>query len=90
MKKDFPDADSVFIYRNEDENKFEYTNSARTSDSCCDCRTKQGDWIVFDGDLVLPEYVVDFEYLTKVLVQSDLTCVLISLSGASVNFKHVL
>ena len=74
-KKNFPDIDSVFIHHDEDENddKVEIENfSSRLNDSCCDCRTKQGDWIVFDTDLVLPEYVVDFEYLTKVLISFTL------------------
>lgn len=35
-------------------------------DLSCDCTTKQRDWLINDGDLVLPEYIVDFEYVTKV------------------------
>lgn len=31
--------------------------------------------MVHDGDLVLPEYVVDFEYLTKVNIPKSLTYV---------------
>ena len=44
----------------------EFRTLAKLSDPSCDCYTKQCDWMVHDGDLVLPEYVVDFEYLTKV------------------------
>nr|XP_054303550.1 leucine-rich repeat-containing protein 9 isoform X4 [Pongo pygmaeus] len=30
----------------------------------CDCSVRQCKWFVFDHDLVLPEYVVEFEYIT--------------------------
>ncbi|KAH0517179.1 Leucine-rich repeat-containing protein 9 [Microtus ochrogaster] len=30
----------------------------------CDCGYRQFKWFVFDPDLVLPEYIVDFEYIT--------------------------
>uniref|UniRef100_A0A8C3T2G8 Leucine rich repeat containing 9 n=1 Tax=Chelydra serpentina TaxID=8475 RepID=A0A8C3T2G8_CHESE len=36
----------------------------------CDCRHRQCEWFVFDHELVLPEYVVEFEYTTLVKVQS--------------------
>ena len=32
----------------------------------CDCSIRQYKWFVFDHDLVLPEYVVEFEYITVV------------------------
>lgn len=32
----------------------------------CDCTARRCTWFVFDTDLVLPEYLVDFEYLTMV------------------------
>ncbi|XP_039597283.1 leucine-rich repeat-containing protein 9 [Polypterus senegalus] len=31
----------------------------------CDCSLRQNEWFVFDHELVLPEYVIDFEYLTE-------------------------
>lgn len=37
----------------------------RASD--CDCRQRQKLWYVFDHELVLPEYLVDFEYITQVI-----------------------
>ncbi|XP_046860865.1 leucine-rich repeat-containing protein 9-like [Xenia sp. Carnegie-2017] len=43
-------------------------------DLSCDCTTKQRDWLINDGDLVLPEYIVDFEYVTKTKAQSSLLC----------------
>ncbi|XP_009668984.2 leucine-rich repeat-containing protein 9 [Struthio camelus] len=36
----------------------------------CDCRLRQREWFVFDHELVLPEYVVEFEYVTRVKDQS--------------------
>lgn len=32
----------------------------------CDCGYRQYKWFVFDHDLVLPEYIVEFEYTTVV------------------------
>jgi len=32
----------------------------------CDCSSRQCEWHVFNHELVLPEYVVEFEYLTAV------------------------
>ncbi|CAO2586559.1 Leucine-rich repeat-containing protein 9 [Lemmus lemmus] len=36
----------------------------------CDCGYRQYKWFVFDHDLVLPEYIVEFEYITVVKVHS--------------------
>ena len=33
----------------------------------CECSARQCAWYVFDHEMVLPEYVVDFEYNTKVI-----------------------
>ena len=35
-------------------------------DTSCECSARQCAWFVFDHAMVLPEYVVDFEYITKV------------------------
>ncbi|KAJ6658013.1 hypothetical protein lerEdw1_001672 [Lerista edwardsae] len=35
----------------------------------CDCSLRQCEWFVFDRDLVLPEYVVEFEYITLMKVE---------------------
>uniref|UniRef100_A0A4W5RBJ4 Leucine rich repeat containing 9 n=1 Tax=Hucho hucho TaxID=62062 RepID=A0A4W5RBJ4_9TELE len=32
----------------------------------CDCSLRQSQWFVFDRELVLPEYLIDFEYITQV------------------------
>lgn len=34
--------------------------------SGCDCSQRQSQWFVFDRELVLPEYLIDFEYITQV------------------------
>uniref|UniRef100_I3MWT2 Leucine rich repeat containing 9 n=1 Tax=Ictidomys tridecemlineatus TaxID=43179 RepID=I3MWT2_ICTTR len=36
----------------------------------CDCGFRQCKWFVFDHDLVLPEYIVEFEYITVVKAHS--------------------
>ncbi|XP_073751394.1 leucine-rich repeat-containing protein 9 isoform X2 [Callorhinus ursinus] len=36
----------------------------------CDCSVRQCKWFVFDHDLVLPEYIVEFEYITVVKARS--------------------
>ncbi|KAL0969049.1 hypothetical protein UPYG_G00222010 [Umbra pygmaea] len=33
--------------------------------SGCECNLKQSQWFVFDHELVLPEYLIDFEYITQ-------------------------
>jgi len=32
----------------------------------CDCASKQYEWFIFNHEVVVPEYVVDFEYVTSV------------------------
>uniref|UniRef100_UPI00398E77B4 leucine-rich repeat-containing protein 9 isoform X3 n=1 Tax=Pristiophorus japonicus TaxID=55135 RepID=UPI00398E77B4 len=36
----------------------------------CDCSLRQYEWFVFDHDLVVPEYLIDFEYTTQNDLQS--------------------
>ncbi|XP_066464313.1 leucine-rich repeat-containing protein 9 [Eleutherodactylus coqui] len=38
----------------------------------CDCSLRRCDWFVFDADLVLPEYIVEYEYITQGV--SNMTC----------------
>ncbi|XP_053331520.1 leucine-rich repeat-containing protein 9 [Spea bombifrons] len=33
--------------------------------AACSCSSRQCEWFVFDGELALPEYVVDFEFVTQ-------------------------
>jgi len=42
------------------------STSALPTSEYCDCSARKCIWYVFDNDLVLPEYVVDFEYITNV------------------------
>ncbi|XP_051873980.1 leucine-rich repeat-containing protein 9 [Pristis pectinata] len=35
----------------------------------CDCSLRQYEWFVFDHELVVPEYLIDFEYITQVWIQ---------------------
>ncbi|CAH1791753.1 unnamed protein product [Owenia fusiformis] len=39
--------------------------STTTSTTSCDCLSRQCEWFVFDHEMVLPEYVIDFEYITR-------------------------
>lgn len=32
----------------------------------CECSARQCEWYLFDNELILPEYIVEFEYVTKV------------------------
>lgn len=41
------------------------------TDTSCECSARQCAWYVFDHEMVLPEYVVDFEYITKVKPKSS-------------------
>ncbi len=36
------------------------------SSSRCECSNRQCEWFIFDSFLALPEYVIDFEYVTRV------------------------
>ncbi|XP_033624638.1 leucine-rich repeat-containing protein 9-like [Asterias rubens] len=55
-KQFYPNADSVFRPKN-----FSVTDS----DAQCECSARQCEWFIFDHEMVLPEYVIDFEYITK-------------------------
>ncbi|XP_066535622.1 leucine-rich repeat-containing protein 9 [Hoplias malabaricus] len=33
---------------------------------CCDCGQRKTVWYVFDHELILPEYLIDFDYITQV------------------------
>ena len=41
-------------------------SNAGLVDGRCECVARQCEWFVFNHELVMPEYVVDFEYITKV------------------------
>ncbi|XP_057198998.1 leucine-rich repeat-containing protein 9 isoform X1 [Triplophysa rosa] len=56
--KYYPRANSVYLSTNSKQ------HTALTAPDC-DCRQRQKLWYVFDHELVLPEYLVDFEYITQ-------------------------
>ncbi|XP_026921633.2 leucine-rich repeat-containing protein 9 isoform X3 [Acinonyx jubatus] len=43
-----------------------FRHDSITGQRNCDCSIRQCKWFVFDHDLVLPEYIVEFEYITMV------------------------
>ena len=47
-------------------------SSSATSQEYCECTARKCVWYLFDPDLVLPEYIVDFEYLTTVSFSENL------------------
>ncbi|XP_030628203.1 leucine-rich repeat-containing protein 9 [Chanos chanos] len=60
------------VYRNisKDQNTTDKGNTPETLCSSrphdgCECNQRQSEWFVFDHELVLPEYLVDFEYITQ-------------------------
>ncbi|XP_038075835.1 leucine-rich repeat-containing protein 9-like [Patiria miniata] len=55
-KQLYPIADSVFKPKN---------FSLEENEHQCECSARQCEWFIFDHELVLPEYVIDFEYKTK-------------------------
>ncbi|XP_039096685.1 leucine-rich repeat-containing protein 9 [Hyaena hyaena] len=59
----YPMVNSVFIPR-------KYLLNSVMGQRNCDCSIRQYKWFVFDHDLVLPEYVVEFEYITMVKAHS--------------------
>ncbi|XP_053080481.1 leucine-rich repeat-containing protein 9 isoform X7 [Acinonyx jubatus] len=44
-----------------------FRHDSITGQRNCDCSIRQCKWFVFDHDLVLPEYIVEFEYITMSL-----------------------
>ncbi|KAM5273608.1 leucine-rich repeat-containing protein 9 [Ctenodactylus gundi] len=59
----YPMVNSVFIPQR-------YLLNSDVGERNCDCGFRQGKWFVFDHDLVLPEYIVEFEYITVVKAHS--------------------
>ncbi|XP_064342064.1 leucine-rich repeat-containing protein 9 isoform X1 [Camelus dromedarius] len=56
----YPMVNSVFIPR-------KYLLNSIMGQRDCDCSSRQCKWFVFDHDLVLPEYIIEFEYITASL-----------------------
>ncbi|KAF3831107.1 hypothetical protein GH733_002345, partial [Mirounga leonina] len=59
----YPMVNSVFVPQ-------KYILNSVMGQRNCDCSIRQCKWFVFDHDLVLPEYIVEFEYITVVKAHS--------------------
>ncbi|KAM8780976.1 leucine-rich repeat-containing protein 9 [Rhynchonycteris naso] len=55
----YPMVNSVFLRQ-------KYLRNSVVETKHCDCSIRQCKWFVFDHELVLPEYVIEFEYITVV------------------------
>ncbi|XP_070449220.1 leucine-rich repeat-containing protein 9 isoform X5 [Equus przewalskii] len=62
-RANYPMVNSVFIPQ-------KYLLNSIMGQRNCDCSIRQCKWFVFDHDLVLPEYIVEFEYITVVKAHS--------------------
>ncbi|KAK0052192.1 leucine-rich repeat-containing protein 9 [Biomphalaria pfeifferi] len=60
-KQNYPRMDSVFKPR-----KKCLPKEKKSESDGCECSARQCEWYIFDNSLVLPEYIIDFEYITKV------------------------
>ncbi|XP_078089252.1 leucine-rich repeat-containing protein 9 [Mustelus asterias] len=68
----YPNANSVYRPRKVDTrcaNDTGFSSTLKLHGSC-DCSLRQYEWFVFDHDLVVPEYFIDFEYITQNDLQS--------------------
>uniref|UniRef100_A0AAY4C662 Leucine-rich repeat-containing protein 9 n=1 Tax=Denticeps clupeoides TaxID=299321 RepID=A0AAY4C662_9TELE len=64
----FPKVHSVYRSANTGPGATEQSTAPTHSPSShdeCGCSQKQTEWFVFDHELVLPEYFIDFEYITE-------------------------
>ncbi|XP_053357223.1 leucine-rich repeat-containing protein 9 [Clarias gariepinus] len=75
----YPKANSV--YRRASGKQHGNTKQGKTGERsspelqrCCDCSQRQTLWYVFDHELVLPEYHIDFDYITQEKPQSSCPC----------------
>ncbi|KAK6481441.1 leucine-rich repeat-containing protein 9-like [Huso huso] len=81
----YPKAHSVFRTRKvekntgtgEDKELACFTNQHRN----CDCSLRQSEWFVFDHEVVLPEYIIDFEYIMQDRPQPLFTSLLDNRTG---------
>ncbi|XP_043553199.1 leucine-rich repeat-containing protein 9 [Chiloscyllium plagiosum] len=63
----YPNANSVYRPRKVNTrcaNDTGFSSSLKFHGSC-DCSLRQYEWFVFDHELVVPEYFIDFEYITQ-------------------------
>ncbi|XP_067277190.1 leucine-rich repeat-containing protein 9 isoform X1 [Pseudorasbora parva] len=71
----YPKANSVYLSTSSKQQ----TQTALTDMLCpanlpdsCDCRQQQRLWYIFDHEMVMPEYLVDFEYVSQDTTQPSL------------------
>ncbi|XP_069116718.1 leucine-rich repeat-containing protein 9-like isoform X8 [Argopecten irradians] len=57
----YPKIDAVFKPRK----MCQGIESHGDGSNSCECSSRQCEWYIFDNELVLPEYIVEFEYITK-------------------------
>uniref|UniRef100_A0A3B4DQA9 Leucine rich repeat containing 9 n=1 Tax=Pygocentrus nattereri TaxID=42514 RepID=A0A3B4DQA9_PYGNA len=66
----YPKAQSVYRKANTNQPTTNQEAPARVCSSDlqgrCDCSQRQTVWYIFDHELILPEYLIDFEYITQV------------------------
>ncbi|XP_059173305.1 leucine-rich repeat-containing protein 9-like isoform X2 [Physella acuta] len=60
----YPKMDSVFKPR-----KKCIPNEKKAEEDGCECSSRQCEWYIFNSNLVLPEYIIDFEYITRLKSQ---------------------
>ncbi|KAK3554466.1 hypothetical protein QTP70_023488 [Hemibagrus guttatus] len=65
----YPKAHSVYRKASAKQHITEQGNTGEVCSSelqgCCDCSQRQTVWYVLDHELILPEYLVQFEYITQ-------------------------
>ncbi|KAM9294045.1 leucine-rich repeat-containing protein 9 [Gastrophryne carolinensis] len=84
--ENFPNANSVFRPLKFKENTIHSSDDGLCSSGehgNCDCSLHQCEWFMFDPELILPEYIVEFQYIplnkptwSSALSSCDLECVL--------------
>lgn len=52
------------------------SEGSKSSKPSCECSNRQCEWYVFDHELVVPEYVIEFEYITRVSPKANSICLL--------------
>ncbi|XP_074662952.1 leucine-rich repeat-containing protein 9-like [Tubulanus polymorphus] len=68
----YPGCDSVYRPKKHDKTCRAQGVPGTSSGNNCDCVNKQCEWFFFDNELVIPEYVVDFEYITRLKPRNPL------------------
>ncbi|XP_005098353.1 leucine-rich repeat-containing protein 9 [Aplysia californica] len=59
-KASYPKMDSVFRPR-----KNCIPKEKKSEENGCECSARQCEWYIFNNNLVLPEYIIEFEYVTR-------------------------